>query len=175
MYLWAVGYFTILIEPSFIPFVRTVERMCLIEIILSSIVFNAINGAFLGYYFGFLQQDYAAWHLDFRFWIGFALWGIGLAVNWDADNILLRLKRSTPNDYQIPRSRLFSYVSCPNYLGEIVEHLGFAIMTWSVPALAFFIWTVANLLPRALTHHSWYQKTFNDYPIQRKAIFPFLL
>jgi 3-oxo-5-alpha-steroid 4-dehydrogenase 1 len=35
--------------------------------------------------------------------------------------------------------------------------------------------TMANLVPRALATHAWYQKTFPNYPKERKAIFPFLL
>ena len=37
-------------------------------------------------------------------------------------------------------------------------------MTWCSPALAFAVWTLVNLLPRALHHHKWYQETFSDYP-----------
>ncbi|MGL5956334.1 MAG: 3-oxo-5-alpha-steroid 4-dehydrogenase, partial [Brevinema sp.] len=40
---------------------------------------------------------------------------------------------------------------------------------------AFFLWTVANLLPRALTSHRWYLDHFPDYPKDRKALIPFLL
>jgi len=45
-------------------------------------------------------------------------------------------------------------------------------MTWSLPGLSFAVWTAANLIPRALHHHSWYKKEFKDYPQKRKAIFP---
>jgi hypothetical protein len=34
---------------------------------------------------------------------------------------------------------------------------------------------MANLLPRALAHHRWYQQKFPDYPPDRKAIVPFVL
>jgi hypothetical protein len=57
----------------------------------------------------------------------------------------------------------------------MVEWGGFALMAWSLPALSFAIWTIANLLPRALQHHKWYQQTFSDYPAERKAVIPFIL
>ena len=142
---------------------------------VSAFVFNCINGAFLGYYFGFVELDYTGWHLDFRFWLGLSVWVMGLVINWDADRILLRLKRLSPDTYQVVHTRLFSYISCPNYFGEIVEHLGFAIMVWAFPGWAFLIWTVANLLPRALAHRRWYRETFADYPPERKALIPFVL
>jgi hypothetical protein len=56
-----------------------------------------------------------------------------------------------------------------------VEWLGFALMVNSLPAFSFFIWTVANLVPRALHNHAWYQEKFEDYPEKRKAVIPFLL
>ncbi|MBK6611366.1 MAG: hypothetical protein IPG29_10875 [Sphingobacteriales bacterium] len=37
-----------------------------------------------------------------------------------------------------------------------------------------FVWTFANLVPRAVAHHQWYHKQFANYPPYRKAIFPFL-
>jgi hypothetical protein len=52
---------------------------------------------------------------------------------------------------------------------------GWAILCWNLAALSFAIWTVANLLPRSLAHHRWYREHFDDYPTNRKAIFPWLL
>jgi hypothetical protein len=48
-------------------------------------------------------------------------------------------------------------------------------MCWNLPAVSFLAWTVANLIPRALSHHKWYKKQFADYPAGRKAIIPFVL
>ena len=50
-----------------------------------------------------------------------------------------------------------------------------AIACWSLPALSFFLFTVANLGPRAIHYHRWYREQFADYPPQRKALLPFLL
>ena len=60
----------------------------------------------------------------------------------------------------------------PNYLGEFIEWLGWAIMTWSWAGLVFFLWTVCNLFPRAISNHKWYQNKFTDYPKERKAVIP---
>lgn len=67
---------------------------------------------------------------------------------------------------------LFKYVSCPNYLGEIIQWAGWALLTMSPAGLVFLIWTIANLAPRALAHHRWYKETFQDYPDERKALLP---
>ena len=66
-------------------------------------------------------------------------------------------------------------MSCPNYLGEIIEWVGWAVATWSLAGLSFAVWTAANLIPRAWQHHRWYRAEFPDYPKERKAVIPFLL
>ena len=38
--------------------------------------------------------------------------------------------------------------------------------------LAFAVWTIANLAPRARSNHLWYRQTFPDYPAERKALLP---
>ena len=37
---------------------------------------------------------------------------------------------------------------------------------------AFAVFTIANLAPRALTHHKWYRAQFPDYPPERRALIP---
>ncbi|MFC1990171.1 hypothetical protein ACFLVW_06425 [Chloroflexota bacterium] len=41
-----------------------------------------------------------------------------------------------------------------------------------MPGLAFAVWTMANLVPRARAHHAWYHKHFPDYPAGRKVLVP---
>ena len=76
--------------------------------------------------------------------------------------------------YKIPRGGLYRWISCPNYFGETIEWIGWAIATWSLPGLTFAVWTFANLAPRAHAHHKWYHKNFKDYPIRRKAFIPWV-
>ena len=47
--------------------------------------------------------------------------------------------------------------------------------TWSLPGLAFALYTAANVGPRALANHRWYHEKFDDYPKHRKALVPFVL
>ena len=114
------------------------------------------------------------WLADPRFLLGAALFLAGLVINVQADEVLRRLRLATPTGYGRPEGGLYRFVSCPNYLGELVEWCGFALLTFSVPALVFAVWTAANLVPRARTHHEWYRRTFPDYPEARKAIIPFI-
>jgi protein-S-isoprenylcysteine O-methyltransferase Ste14 len=122
-----------------------------------------------------------------QFWIGVILGLVGVWIGCTSDQTLLRLKKKTKNKdgqqqqqhqakggYQIPYGGMFHYVSCPHYFGEIVEWIGYAMACdFSLGSISFAVWTMANLIPRALSTHRWYHDTFcEDYPESRKAIIP---
>lgn len=166
-----------------------------------AIFFNLVNGSLNGLYFSHFSIDYSVeWLYNARFIIGMALFVVGVIINQKSDNYLLSLRngregqkttgekiidtkqdvettliKSVGNGYKIPRGSMFRFVSCPNFSGEILEWTGFAVMTWSPAVLAFTLWTIFNLLPRALEHHRWYKENFENYPPNRKAVIPFIL
>ncbi|XP_061193836.1 3-oxo-5-alpha-steroid 4-dehydrogenase 2-like isoform X2 [Saccostrea echinata] len=70
---------------------------------------------------------------------------------------------------------LFEYVSGANFLGEIVEWIGFSVACNNLPSLAFAVFTLCNIGPRAFHHHRFYREKFEDYPKDRKALIPFVL
>jgi len=146
------------------------------SVILSAIFFNLINGFINGYYLGHLADFTNTNYLySYNFIIGIVIFLMGLFINITSDNILIKIK-ALNQGYKIPNGLFYKYVSCPNYLGEILEWLGFAIICWSFPAFLFLIWTIANLLPRALANHKWYKRKFKkEYPNKRKAIIPFII
>lgn len=155
---------------------HTSKKLMPLIIAIFAIFFNLVNGFINGYYFGTVSAEYGIeWLYDIRFIAGGILFILGMAINLKSDNALLALRTSTNNGYSIPTGGLFKYISCPNFFGEILEWTGFAIMTWSPAALAFAIWSVVNLVPRALDHHRWYREKFSDYPVERKAVIPFLI
>ena len=43
---------------------------------------------------------------------------------------------------------------------------------WSISGVVFLIRVIANLFPRAISHHRWYKNKFDNYPKNRKAIIP---
>ena len=115
------------------------------------------------------------WLLNPRFLLGFALFVGGFLINNHSAGVLRRLRRAGQRGYAIPGGGFFRYVSCANYFGEIVEWLGWACMTWSWVGLSFAVWTAANLIPRAVSHHAWYRRNFHEYPSDRRAVIPFIL
>ncbi len=161
------------------PFrLRTKGKKMPLAIVFMAIGFNFVNGFLNGYYLGSMatETEYPLSYMaDPRFIGGIVLFIFGMFINWQSDNILIHLRKPGETGYVIPQKGFFRWVSCPNHFGEIVEWSGFALMTWSSPALAFAVWTLVNLMPRALHHHKWYKETFSEYPSQRKALLPFIL
>jgi protein-S-isoprenylcysteine O-methyltransferase Ste14 len=137
--------------------------------------FNVMNGYLQGRgLFTLGPARGVEWFSDPRFIVGALLFLGGYAVNRQSDAILRGLRAPGDTSYRIPYGAAFGLVSCPNYLGELVEWLGWAILTWSPAGLTFFLWTAANLVPRARSHHRWYRERFPAYPVERKAVIPFL-
>jgi steroid 5-alpha reductase family enzyme len=131
-----------------------------------------LNGRWL---FSLSPERPAAWLTSGPFMLGVLLFAVGYAVHVLADRELRRLRRQSGGAYVVPRGPLFRLVSCPNYMGELIEWTGWALATWCLPGLVFALWTAANLVPRALSHHVWYRANFADYPRARRAIVPYLL
>lgn len=156
--------------------IKSTPKKMPVLIVINAIVFNFMNAGINGYYLGELSNtNYDShWLISWNFIIGLVLFLSGAFINNKADTILINLRGPGESGYKIPKGFLFDYISSPNLFGEIIEWGGFALMAWNLPALTFLIWTFANLVPRAKNHHDWYLRNFEDYPKDRKIIFPFL-
>ncbi len=170
--LWQLHY----VQRTFVfPLLMRPGGRMPILVMLLAIVFNLLNGYVNAYWVATLGRYPASWLADPRFLGGAVLFLGGYAVNLASDRILRGLRGPGETGYRIPRGGLYRWVSCPNYLGEIVEWFGWALATWSPAGLAFAVYTTANLAPRAVHHHRWYHERFPDYPPQRRALVPYLL
>ena len=173
-FLWISHYIhRVLIFPFQI---RTARKKIPVLIVLLGFTFNIINGFLNGYWFEHFATVYRSGMLvNLRLIAGTLVFVTGFIINKYHDFLLFILRPSTGDGYRIPYGGLFKYVSCPNFLGEIISWSGFALVAFNLPALSFLIWTIANLTTRALDHHRWYIKEFPGYPKERKALIPFLL
>lgn len=166
--LWIIHYFN---RTIIFPFrIKTKGKKMPLAIVLSAFFFNIVNGLINGYFLSNINLHSVSIFLI----TGFLLFVLGLYINISSDNKLINL-RKIKKGYFVPKGGLFKYISCPNFFGEILEWFGFALMTFNIGSLSFFIWTCCNLIPRALAHHTWYKNKFNEYPKERKAILPFLI
>ena len=169
--LWEAHY----IHRAYIyPFsLRIRTKQMPISVIALAFIFNTVNGYLNGRYLFTLSDGYTIeWLVDVRFITGLIIFITGFVINRRADLALRNLRQPGESDYKIPYSEMYRWISCPNYLGEILIWVGWAIATWSLPGLAFAVWTIANLVPRARSHHIWYKEHFPDYPSGRKALVP---
>jgi 3-oxo-5-alpha-steroid 4-dehydrogenase 1 len=167
--LWQTHY----LQRAFVyPFLMRSGTRFPISVMFMAIAFNALN-AWVNARWISAYGDYPlSWLRDPRFLLGVALFVGGLALNLSADRTLRNLRGPGETGYKIPHGRAYRWVSCPNYLGEIVEWFGWALATWSLAGLAFAVYTTANLAPRAISNHRWYRDHFPDYPTDRRALIP---
>ena len=177
--MWQSHYF----QRSFIfPFVirvrpgDTTPIMIPVLAVSSNLVISFLNAAILSWSgIGHGHGYDTAWLADPRFIAGAIVFVAGYRINRKSDAMLAALRKPGETGYKIPRGWLYEKVSCPNYLGEFLAWTGWAIATWSLGGLVFLIWTLANLVPRALQNHRWYRGRFPDYPRERKAVIPYVL
>lgn len=143
--------------------------------VIFGFVFNVLNGFINAYAVVYASHLTDAWLTDPRFIAGMVLAVGGWLVNFQSDSILIGLRADGSTGYKIPHGGMFRYVSAANYFGEIIMWCGWALMAWTAAGAVFALFTIANLAPRALSHHRWYRETFPDYPPSRKALIPHVL
>lgn len=170
--LWQLHYF----DRAFLyPLrIRVGRRTTPLATVASGFAYNCINAFLNGTSLSAVTRYEPSWFGDPRFLLGVALFLAGWTINRWADTVLRNLRRPGETGYAIPRGGLYEAISCPNYFGELIEWVGWAVATWSLAGLSFAVFSAANLLPRAVANHNWYQEQFPDYPPRRRAVIPFV-
>lgn len=168
--LWLIHYgYRVLVFPWWM---RMGGKTMPVLISTLAIIFNVPNAYVNARQISHLGDYDVSWAADPRFTTGVAMMIMGFVTHVWADATLRNLRAPGETGYRIPQGGLYRWITCPNYLGEILQWCGWALATWSLPGLAFAIYTMANLAPRARTHHQWYRRQFPDYPSQRRALMP---
>jgi protein-S-isoprenylcysteine O-methyltransferase Ste14 len=170
--LWQTHY----IQRAFVyPLLMRAGARMPLSVMAMAIAFNVLNGFINARWVSALGHYPPSWLADPRFIVGAALFLGGLALNLNSDRTLRQLRGPGESGYRVPHGGAYRWVSAPNYLGEIVEWSGWALATWSLAGLAFALYTIANLAPRAVSNHRWYREHFADYPPARRALIPYVL
>ena len=125
------------------------KRMPLLLVGLA-IVLNIINAWVNARWTSHLGVYGPEWLWDPRFVAGVVLFFVGRSINLRADETLRKLRKPGESGYKIPRGGLYEHISCPNYFGELLQWLGWAVATWSLAGVAFAVYTAGNLVPRAI-------------------------
>ncbi|MDE6804458.1 MAG: DUF1295 domain-containing protein [Muribaculaceae bacterium] len=150
-----------------------------LAIILCGIVFNLVNAYMIGGWLFYVSAPGTypdSWLLSPCFIAGTLVFVAGNVINLHSDYIIRHLRRPGDTRHYIPRGGMFRYVTSANYFGELVEWTGYAILTWSLPAAVFVLWTFANLAPRARSLHARYESEFGDEytALRRRYLLPFI-
>lgn len=170
---------------------RGLARKYPLDIASTAFMFCFFNGYYQLYSLKNLCIFGDDWIYYWNFWLGVLIFALGMFINIKSDRILLDLKRkkitaalkenkdqeleNSKQNYGIPDGFLFKYVTSANYLGEVIEWIGYGIAGWSLNGFIFAFTTFNILLSRALKNHEWYRTNFKEYPKERKAMIPFII
>lgn len=150
-----------------------------VVILLLGLAFNVVNAYLIGGWLYFVSPagEYTtSWLMSPQFLVGVVVFAAGMIINIQSDHIIRHLRKPGDRRHYIPMGGMFRYVTSANYLGEVTEWVGYAIMTWSLPGLIFALWTFANLGPRARSTYKRYVAEFGyDFTkLNRKYIIPYI-
>jgi len=169
------------VRRSFIfPFLLKGKSKMPVTVMLMGVVFNVCNAFMQGGWI-FYKAPEAMYSVDWlwtpQFIIGAVVFFGGMTINIRSDKIIQNLRKPGDTQHHLPSKGLFKYVTGAHYFGEVVEWIGFAILTWSLPGAVFALWTFANLVPRANAIYKKYKKMFGEEVIKErklKRIFPWI-
>lgn len=172
-------------QRSFIfPFLLKGKSKMPLVIMFLSVVWNVINGYIQGHFLfhiapadSYYAKLYSVeWVTDPRFIIGTVIFFTGWIINMHSDHVIRHLRKPGDTNHYLPKKGMYKYVTSANYLGEITEWLGFAILTWSLAGLLFFWFSCCNLVPRSNAIYKKYEEEFPDEFDRKKLkrIIPFI-
>ncbi len=170
-------------QRSFVfPFLLKGDSKMPIIIMFLSVVWNVINGYAQGWWLFHLAPKYfpemytGAWLTDPRFIVGVLIFIAGWCINMHSDHVIRHLRQPGDTKHYLPKKGMYKFVTSANYLGEITEWLGWAILTWSAAGALFFWFSCCNLVPRANAIYLKYEKEFPEEFDRKKLkrIIPFI-
>ncbi len=172
-------------QRSFIfPFLLKGKSKMPLVIMFMSVIWNVINGYIQGHFLfhiapadSYYAKLYSVeWVTDPRFIIGTVIFFTGWIINMHSDHVIRHLRKPGDTNHYLPKKGMYKYVTSANYLGEITEWLGFAILTWSLAGLLFFWFSCCNLVPRSNAIYKKYEEEFPDEFDRKKLkrIIPFI-
>ena len=161
------------------PFLLKGKSRMPVCIIGMGMAFNLMNSLLLGSsIFLFPSQDYAhaaEYALRPATWIGIALFVGGAWLHIKSDSIIRHLRKPGDTRHYLPQGCMYRYVTSANYLGELVEWTGYALLLGNAAGWMFVWWTAANLVPRAHAIYKKYKQEFGkDALAGRKRIIPYI-
>ena len=167
------------LQRSFIfPLLMRGKSRMPIAIMLMGILFNLINGFMIGedlFHWASAERYSTSWMSSPTFIGGLLLFISGMGINLHSDHVIRHLRKPGDTRHYLPQKGMYRFITSANYFGELIEWIGFAILTQSTAAWIFVLWTFANLAPRAYSIHKHYCEEFGKEAVgQRKCLIPFI-
>ena len=161
------------------PFLLKGKSNMPLVIVLMGMLFNTVNAFLIGlwiFYFSPPEQYARAWLLTPQFILGTLLFFCGMIINIRSDSYIRSLRKPGDSQHYYPCGGMYRFVTSANYFGEMLEWLGFAVLTWSSAGFLFVFWTACNLVPRSDTIHKKYARDFPEEfaRFRPKRIIPFI-
>ena len=120
--LFGIWQFHYVIRTFVFPFrIRETGKRIPMIIVILAILFNLLNAYINARWISHLGDYPVEWLTTTPFIAGVSIFVVGWIINQHADLTLFRLRKPGDTNYAIPRGGLYEQVSCPNYLGEILE------------------------------------------------------
>ena len=176
LFLFELHYF----QRSFVfPFRLRGNSVMPLSIIVMGVTFNVLNALMQGGWIFYISPDeyYGRdWLTTPKFIAGFLIFLVGMYINIQSDDVIRNLRKNGDNRHYLPKEGMFRYVASANYFGELLEWIGFAVLTWSWAGAVFAWWTFANLAPRAHRIYDAYKLEFgNELDTKKtKRFIPFI-
>lgn len=150
-----------------------------LSIIFTGFFFNTTNAYMQGGWLFYIAPDYYTidWFWSPQFIVGTILFFVGMVINMHSDRIIRKLRKDRKdNNYYLPTGFLFDKVNSANYFGELLEWFAFALLSWSLAGVVFFLWSFANIVPRSKAVYERYIQFFGDdfKKLNRYKIFPYI-
>ena len=148
-----------------------------IVIMMMGAIFNTCNGILQGNWLFNISSETLYDHLlkTPLFYIGVTIFFSGMIINIHSDHVIRTLRKPGDTNHYLPQKGMYRFVTSANYLGEIIEWTGYAILTQSISGVLFVFWSIANLVPRAFSIYNLYLKEFGTEVLKKKRIIPFIL
>ena len=165
-------------QRSFIfPFLIKGKSKMPISIMMMGAIFNTCNGILQGNWLFNISSEnfYENLYKTSSFYIGLVVFFSGMIINIHSDHVIRTLRKPGDTKHYLPQKGMYRFVTSANYLGEIIEWTGYAILTRSLSGVLFVFWSIANLVPRAFSIYNLYLNEFGSDVLKKKRIIPFIL
>lgn len=124
-------------------------------------------------YFQHLSEGLPEPRIDLKYF-GMFVFLLGISGNFYHHYLLSKMRKDGEKQYKIPKGGLFDKVVCPHYLFEILTFWGFFLISQNLFGLCCAIGVTFYLTGRSYVTRKWYLSKFENFPLDVRAIFPYV-